>query len=34
LSRRLKLLLDENLGIRVYEELKRRGLDVQSITLL
>ena len=33
MPRRLKLLLDENLGIRVYEELKRRGLDVQSIIL-
>ena len=33
LSQRLKILLDENLGIKVYEELKRKGFDVQSILL-
>ena len=33
LSRRLRLLLDENLGIKVYEELRRRGFNVQSIIL-
>ena len=27
----LKLLLDENIGFKVYEELKRRGHNVQSI---
>ena len=33
LSQRPRLLLDENLSMRVYEELKRRGFDVQSIIL-
>jgi len=33
LRRRLKLLLDENLGLRVYEELKRRGYEAQTIIL-
>ena len=33
MPRRLRLLLDENIGIRVYEELKRRRFDVQSIML-
>ena len=34
MSRRvLKLLLDENIGLRVYEELKKRGFDVQTIIL-
>jgi len=28
-SQRPKLLLDENIGLRVYEELKRRGYEVQ-----
>jgi len=28
---RLKLLLDENIGLRVYEELKRRGYEVQIV---
>ena len=31
MPRKPRLLSDENLGIRVYEELKRRGFDVQSI---
>jgi len=32
LSRRmLKLLLDENIGLGVYEVLKRRGYEVQTI---
>jgi len=31
LRRRLKLLLDENIGLRVYEELKRRGYEVQTV---
>lgn len=30
-KRRLKLLLDENIGLRVYEELKRRGYEVQTV---
>ena len=25
---RLRLLLDENIGLRVYEELEKRGYDV------
>jgi len=29
--RRFKLLLDEYIGLRVYEELKRRGYEVQTI---
>ena len=33
MHRRLRLLLDENIGIRVYKELRRRGFDVQSIIL-
>ncbi|HDD64291.1 MAG: hypothetical protein DRJ32_04655 [Thermoprotei archaeon] len=33
MPQRLKLLLGENIGIRVYEELRRRGFDVQSIML-
>jgi len=33
LPQALKLLLDENIGIIVYRELKKRGLDVQSIML-
>jgi len=33
LPRRLRLLLDENIGMRVYEELRRRGFNVQSIML-
>jgi len=33
LPQRLRLLLDENIGIRVYEELRRRGFNVQSIML-
>ncbi|RLG79651.1 MAG: hypothetical protein DRO09_04110 [Thermoprotei archaeon] len=33
MSRKPKLLLDENLGIKVYEELRRRGFDVQSVML-
>lgn len=28
---RIKLLLDENIGLRVYEELKIRGYSVQAI---
>jgi len=28
---RLRLLLDENIGLRVYEELKRRGYEVQIV---
>lgn len=28
---RLRLLLDENIGLRVYEELEKRGYEVQSI---
>lgn len=31
--RRLKLLLDENIGLRVYEGLKSRGIKVQTIIL-
>lgn len=31
--RKPKLLLDENIGLRVYEELKDRGVTVQSIVL-
>jgi predicted nuclease of predicted toxin-antitoxin system len=30
-KRRVKLLLDENIGLRVYEELKRRGYEVQTV---
>jgi len=30
---RPNLLLDENIGVKVYEELKRRGFDVQSVML-
>jgi len=30
-KRRLKLLLDENIGLRVYEELRRRGYEVQTV---
>ncbi len=33
MPQRLRLLLDENIGIRVYEELRRRGFNVQSIML-
>ena len=33
LSQRLRLLLDENMGVRVYEELGRRGFDVQMFEL-
>jgi len=33
LSQRLRLLLDENIGIKVYKELRRRGFNVQSIIL-
>jgi len=33
LPQKLRLLLDENVGIRVYEELRRRGFNVQSIIL-
>ena len=33
MSQNLKILLDENLGIRIYEELRRRGFNVQSIML-
>ena len=29
----LKLLLDENIGIKVYEELKRHGIKVQSVII-
>ncbi|MEL9940661.1 MAG: DUF5615 family PIN-like protein [Ignisphaera sp.] len=29
--RRPRLLLDENIGLRVYEELKRRGYEVQTV---
>ncbi|MEM1883559.1 MAG: DUF5615 family PIN-like protein [Candidatus Bathyarchaeia archaeon] len=29
--RKPKLLLDENIGLRVYEELRDRGVTVQSI---
>jgi len=29
--RRLKLLLDENIGLKVYEEFKKRGYGVQTI---
>jgi len=28
---RPKLLLDENIGLRVYEELGRRGYEVQTV---
>lgn len=31
--RRLKLLSDENIGLRVYEELRSRGITVQSMIL-
>ncbi|MEM0015160.1 MAG: DUF5615 family PIN-like protein [Zestosphaera sp.] len=30
-SRRLKLLLDESIGLKPYRELKERGYDVQSV---
>jgi len=30
-KRRVKLLLDENVGLRVYEELRRRGYEVQTV---
>lgn len=30
-KQRLKLLLDENIGLRIYEELKRRGYEVQTV---
>jgi len=30
-KRKPKLLLDENIGLRVYEELKKRGYEVQTI---
>jgi len=30
-SQRPRLLLDENIGLRVYEELKRRGYEVQTV---
>ena len=33
MPRRPRLLLDENIGTRVYEELRRRGFDVQSVML-
>jgi len=29
-KRRVMLLLDENVGLRVYEELRRRGYEVQT----
>jgi len=31
LRQKLKLLLDENIGLKVYEELKRREYDVQTV---
>jgi len=31
LKQRLKLLHDENIGLRVYEELKRREHEVQAV---
>jgi len=31
LRQRLKLLLDENIGLKVYEELKKRGYEVQTV---
>ena len=34
MSQKLKLLLDENMGVRIYEELKKMGLDVQSVMLI
>lgn len=34
MARRLKLLLDENMGLKVYEKLKEEGLDVQSVLLV
>ena len=30
---RSKLLLDENIGLKVYEELKEMGINVQSVLL-
>ena len=30
MPQKLRLLLAENVGIRVYEELKRRGFDVHA----
>ncbi len=33
MTRRLKLLLDENLGLKVYELLRKEGLNVQSVLL-
>jgi len=33
LSRRLRLLLDESIGIGMYEELEGRGFDLQSMVL-
>jgi len=30
-SQRPRLRLDENIGLRVYEELKRRGYEVQTV---
>ena len=29
--RRLRLFLDENIGLKVYEELEKRGYEVQSV---
>jgi len=31
LTQRLKLLLDESIGLKVYEELKKRGYEAQTI---
>lgn len=31
LKQRLKLLYDENIGLRVYEELKRKEYEVQAV---
>ncbi len=33
MRRKPRLLLDENIGLRVYEELKKRGYEVQSVIL-
>ena len=33
MTRRLKLLLDENLGLKVFEQLRKEGLTVQSVLL-